>query len=77
MTTFGVAFMLLLLLAYFMAAIYKTTLGSIQTLSRSVIGFARGDLSDRVHLETHDELSDIGESFNIMADELTELFEAR
>ena len=77
LTTFGIAVLLLLLVTYFMAAIYQTTLGSIHTLSRSVIGFARGDLSDRVHLETHDELSQIGDSFNTMADELTELFEAR
>ncbi len=62
LTTFGIAILLLLLMTYFMTAIYKTTLGSIQTLSRSVIGFARGDLSDRVHLETHDELSEIGEA---------------
>lgn len=77
MTTFGIALLLLLLVVYFMAAIYKTTLGSILTLSQSVVGFARGDLTDRVHLTTHDELSQIGESFNIMADELAQLFEER
>ncbi|TAN65760.1 MAG: EAL domain-containing protein [Methylobacter sp.] len=77
LSTFSIALPLLLLVVYLMAAIYKTTLGSIQELSRSVRGFARGDLSDRVHLETYDELSQIGDSFNTMADELTELFEVR
>lgn len=77
LTTFSIALPLLLLVVYLMAAIYKTTLGNIQELSRSVLGFARGDLSDRVHLETHDELSQIGDSFNTMADELTQLFEVR
>jgi PAS domain S-box-containing protein len=52
-------------------------LGSIKTLSESVSSFARGDMQGRVHLETHDELGQIGGSFNKMADELTELIQAR
>lgn len=75
--TFSIALLLLLLVIYLMASIYTTTVGCIQTLSRYVIGYAHGDLTDRVYLETSDELGQIGDSFNIMADELAELLEAR
>jgi PAS domain S-box-containing protein len=73
----GFALLLLLLLAYFMVAIYYATLGNIKILTNSVLGFRHGDMCDRVHLETRDELTQIGDGFNIMADELTELITER
>ena len=73
----GFALLLLLLLAYFMVAIYYATLGNIKILTNSVLGFMHGDMCDRVHLETRDELTQIGDGFNIMADELTELITER
>lgn len=73
----GIALLLMLLLAYLMAAIYYATLGSIKTLSRSVTGFAHGDMQDRVKLETHDEITLLGDSFNAMADEITALIAVR
>ncbi|MBY0575107.1 MAG: PAS domain S-box protein [Gallionellaceae bacterium] len=75
--TAGFALLLLLLVAYFMVAIYHGTLGSIKVLSQSVTGFVRGDMQGRVRLETRDELSQIGDSFNEMADELAKLLKAR
>lgn len=71
--TIGMAMLMIVLVLYFMAAIYYATLINIKVLSETVGGFARGDLTDRVHLETQDELTLIGEHFNEMADELTEL----
>jgi len=68
--TIGIAVTIMLLVAYFMAAIYLSTLISIKTLSRTAIGFLQSEMKSRVHLETDDELKQIGESFNAMADEL-------
>lgn len=75
--TIGIALMLMLAVGYFMAAIYYATLGSIRALSRAATGFAHGDLLQRVHLETHDELTLIGDSFNAMAAELSSQIHAR
>ena len=77
MLTVGIALLLMLLVAYFMAAIYFGTLNSIDTLSSSARGFVRGNLLDRVHLDTQDELSRVGDSFNRMADDLNELIRER
>ncbi|MCF7971511.1 MAG: diguanylate cyclase [Methylococcaceae bacterium] len=67
------ACLLLFMVAYFMMAIHRTTLSSIQVLTQSVLGFVHGDMQERVHLNTYDELSTIGDGFNSMADELAEL----
>lgn len=75
--TLGFAFVLMLLAAYGLTAIYFTTLHSIQALSQSVRGFVQGDLRDRTHLATHDEFAQLGDSFNTMADEIAELVEAQ
>jgi diguanylate cyclase (GGDEF)-like protein/PAS domain S-box-containing protein len=75
--TVMIASVLSFLAAYFMWAVRSTTLGSISILTNSVLNFARGDMSERVHLDTHDELTTIGNGFNTMADELTALMAAR
>jgi len=75
--TIGLAGLLVLMLTYFLTAIYSATIGSILTLTQSVSGFVHGNMQDRVHLKTHDELRKIGDSFNIMADEIAELMAAR
>lgn len=77
LTIFGIAFLFLLLLAYLMEAIYKNTVDNIQQLSRAVGNFAHGNLTERVHLKTHDELQQIGDSFNTMADEMVDLFDSQ
>ncbi len=76
-TTFSFSLFFLLLVTYLMISIYLMTVGNIRKLSEYVIGFAHGDLSNRIHIETQDELGQISESFNTMADELVELLEAR
>lgn len=75
--TIMIAVILLLIVAYFTWAIHRTTLGSINTLTNSVLGFARGDMLNRVRLDTHDELTTIGYGFNTMADEVTALIAER
>ena len=71
--TLGTAFLLLLLGSYFMAGIYCVILDSIQMLSQSMKGFVRKNMQDRVRLETCDEFNQIGDTFNLMANELNEL----
>jgi diguanylate cyclase (GGDEF)-like protein/PAS domain S-box-containing protein len=74
---FGFAVLLMLLVAYFMVAIYFATLGNISILTKAVLSFAHGEMKDRIHLDTQDELAQIGDGFNTMADELTSLMAER
>ncbi|MDD1619868.1 MAG: EAL domain-containing protein [Methylococcaceae bacterium] len=60
----AVLFMLVLYLAM---GIYYSTMNSIRNLARAARRFADGDLQQRVRLNTGDELSQIGDSFNEMA----------
>ncbi len=73
----GIAFLLLLVVHYFLIGIYYAMIGSIQTLARSARVFSGGDMSERVNLGTRDELSQVGDSFNEMADGFNALIEAR
>ncbi len=73
----GIAFLLLLAVAYFAIGAYYAVAGSIQSLSRSVRAFAAGDMAQRVNLGTRDELKVIGDSFNEMAESISALLEAR
>ena len=73
----GIALILLLLVAYFMTAVYYGTVSNIRKLSRSVMDFARGDMNDRIRLETRDELRQIEHSFNTMADEVVAKIKAQ
>lgn len=73
----GIAFMLLLAVHYFLLGIYYAMIGSIQSLGRSAHAFASGDMSKRINLGTCDELSQVGDSFNEMADGFNALLAAR
>src|SRR3989338_4919245 len=75
--TVSSALLLFLLAVYFSVAMYYAIVGSIRSLVRSAHTFAEGDLSVRVKLNTRDELSRIGDSFNKMADGFSALLEAR
>jgi len=66
--TISIALLMFLLVVYISISIYYAIIGSIQSLVRSAHTFAEGDLSQRVKLNTRDELSHIGDSFNKMAD---------
>jgi PAS domain S-box-containing protein len=77
LTTFSIALLLSLLVIYFVIAIYRNFLDTIQKLTLSVGEFAQGDLSSRVYLESKDEFSQIADSFNLMANEINSLFKER
>ncbi|MBM2838106.1 MAG: sensor histidine kinase response regulator [Deltaproteobacteria bacterium] len=71
------ALLLLLLVVYISVSIYYAIIGSIKSLVHSAHTFAEGDLSQRVKLSTRDELSQIGDSFNRMAEGFNALLEER
>ncbi len=73
----GIACSLILVVAYFAAGIYFSTIDSIQSLACASRAFAGGNLRERVHLGTRDELGQVGDSFNEMADEFGALLEGR
>src|SRR3989338_3042792 len=75
--TVSSALLLFLLVVYISVSIYYAIIGSIKSLVHSANIFAGGDLSQRINLGTRDEISQIGESFNKMADGFTALLEAR
>ena len=67
-TSVGISILLFLIAAYFAVGVYKAITGSIKLLAYSARTFTDGDLRERVNLGTRDELSQIGDSFNEMAD---------
>jgi len=75
--TVSSALLLFLLVVYISVSIYYAIIGSIKSLVHSAHTFAGGDLSQRIKLGTRDELSQIGDSFNKMADGFNALLEAR
>ncbi len=73
----GLASLAFMLVVYLSAGIYYAIIGSIQSLVRSARAFADGDLSTRIRLDTRDELSWVGDSFNQMADGFNTMLDAR
>ena len=72
----GIAFLLFLVVAYFSIGIYRIIIVNIRSLARSARAFAGGDLRERIDLGTHDELAQVGDSFNEMADGFSALLKA-
>ncbi len=73
----GIAFLLFLVVIYFSAGICYGIISNVRSLARSARAIAGGDLKERVHLNSHDELHQVGNSFNEMADGFNKLLEAR
>ena len=73
----GAALLLMLVACYFFAGIYFSTVESTRSLARSAHLFAEGDMAHRVSLNTSDELREVGDSFNHMADRFMALLDAR
>lgn len=69
----SISVILLLVVLYFVIGIYYSMRGSVQSLTRSLHAFADGDLQQRIHLKTQDELNHIGKSFNQLAEKTTYL----
>ncbi|MBI5462325.1 MAG: EAL domain-containing protein [Gammaproteobacteria bacterium] len=76
-TSIGIALLLILIVAYFSAGIYYAISRNIQSLALSARAFSGGDLRERVDLGTRDELKQVGDSFNEMADGFRTLLEER
>ena len=76
-TSTGIALLAFLLVVYLSVSIYYAIVGGIQSLARSARAFADGDLNTRIKLDTRDELSWVGDSFNEMADGFNAMLEAR
>ncbi|MDD5385106.1 MAG: EAL domain-containing protein [Gallionella sp.] len=76
-TSTGIALLAFLLVVYLSVSIYYAIVGGIQSLARSARAFADGDLTTRIRLDTRDELSWVGDSFNEMADGFNAMLEAR
>lgn len=73
----GISFLVVLVVTYFAVGIYYSIIDSVRSLSRSAHAFAGGDISGRIDLGTHDELKQIGDSFNKMADGFSALLAER
>ena len=73
----GAALLLLLIGCYLFVGIYYSTIESIRSLARSAHLLAAGDMAHRVSLQTSDELREVGDSFNHMADRFMALLAAR
>lgn len=63
----AVVIVVLLLTVYACVSFYRSVKGTIKSLAVASSQIAQGDMTVRVRLETKDELSTIGDSFNEMA----------
>ncbi len=73
----GVSLLLLLIVIYFSIGICHAIVHNIRSLAHSAHAFAGGDIHERIHLDTRDELSQVGDSFNEMAAGFSAMLEAR
>lgn len=64
----AIALVTLLVAQYLFSGIYYSTMYSISALAQAATKFASGDLTQRISLETRDEIAQVGDSFNQMAD---------
>ncbi|MDP2694023.1 MAG: EAL domain-containing protein [Gallionella sp.] len=71
----GIALLTFLLVVYLSVSIYYAIVGGIRSIARSARAFADGDLNTRIKLDTRDELSWVGDSFNEMADGFNAMLE--
>ena len=67
-TSVGTSLLVFLLMVYLSVSIYYAIIGNIQTIARSARSFASGNLRERIEVSTRDELSQVCDSFNEMAD---------
>lgn len=63
------------LIATLFAAMYLSIRGSVRALTNASARFAKGEFAARVSIQSHDELRQVGEQFNRMADDITDLVE--
>ena len=73
----GISFLAFMVVLYFSVSMYYAIIGNIKSLTRSARSFASGNLHERIKLTTSDELSQVGNSFNEMAEGFNAMLEAR
>jgi len=66
----AISMMLMIMVIYFGLGIYFSMTGGVQSLTRSLQLFADGKLDQRIHLNTEDELNQIGNGFNQLAEKI-------
>jgi signal transduction histidine kinase len=75
--SFGSALLAFLLVGYFAMGGYLATARTIRELAHSARAFIGGNLRQRVRLDRHDELAEVGASFNAMAAGFSDLLDKR
>ena len=76
-TSVGISMLLFLLVVYLSVSIYYAIIGNIRSIANAARSFAEGSLQTRINLDTRDELSQVGDSFNEMAEGFNAMLEAR
>jgi len=61
--------LVLALIAYLFAGFYASISDNVKRISQAAHRLAEGDLTTRVELDVHDEIRQIGDSFNLMAEQ--------
>ncbi|HEU0220408.1 MAG TPA: EAL domain-containing protein [Gallionella sp.] len=74
-TSVGISLLVILLAIYLSASIYYAIINNIQSITNGAHALAQGNLDMRIKLDTRDELSQIGDSFNQMAEGLKTMIE--
>ena len=72
-TSISISLMLMMLVFYFFVGIYFSLNSSVQSLIYSLQQFTNGKIKERINLKTQDELNQIGNSFNQLAERITYL----
>lgn len=72
----GISIFITFLVFYFLQSFYLSVKRTVAQLEQAALAMAEGDLTSRVHLDTKDELLQIGDSFNQMADSIHLILES-
>ena len=72
-TQIAISVVAMVLAAYLFIAVYLAIVRSVRELSLGAQAFAAGDYRARVAFSAHDELSEVAEQFNAMADQVAAL----
>ncbi len=73
--TVAIATFVVLLVAYLFIGFYLSVQESISQINKVTHAFSKGDLSSRMTVDSNDEMKDIADHFNIMADNVTQIIQ--
>ena len=72
-TTSIIVISMMLLVLYLFGGFYYSIINSIQLITQATDKLSHGDLTTRLNLQTHDEMSEIAHCFNTMATRFSEV----